>query len=520
MRIHPIVSGFALAGALSTGVGAQTWPEITGKVVFGWQGWHNCPGDQKGTSWFHWSRNGAPTPTNLVVDMYPDLSEFDADELCAMNGFTIGGKTANLFSARHPKSVDRHFKWMKEYGLDGVLVQRFLTEASGKRQGGDVVLKNAMDAARTHGRVFAIEYDLSGHNEGTLLDQLKTDWTYLVDQMKVTEHPGYLRHKGKPVLAIWGMGLNDGNHPPATPAAAATLVKWFRQDAGEKYRVAYLGGVPSGWRTRDADAFTDAGWNAVYDSMDIVQPWTVGRYVDSAGVDRWKTQRLDGDVARAQQKGRAYQPVVWPGFSWKNLNAGPENQIPRKGGSFLWRQAVNAKRSGAPMLKIAMFDEVDEATAMYKLAAKRSDAPAEGFWLTLDADGLSLPSDWYLRVANVVTRMFRNEITPTDVLPLRPGDPLALVEVGEGARPRGVLRASRAGRGVEFLAPAGTASLRIHDLRGRLVGSLATGAASGIGNTGVTLSWGSSSAPGLYHAIALDASGRVLASAPVALSAP
>jgi hypothetical protein len=167
VRIHFILSGLALACALSNGVGAQTWPEITGKVVFGWQGWHNCPGDQKGTSWFHWSRNGAPTPTNLVVDMYPDLSEFEPDELCPVSGFTIGGKTANLFSARHPKSVDRHFKWMKEYGLDGVLVQRFLTEAPGKRQGGDVVLKNAMDAARTHNRVFAIEYDLSGHNEAT-----------------------------------------------------------------------------------------------------------------------------------------------------------------------------------------------------------------------------------------------------------------------------------------------------------------------------------------------------------------
>jgi hypothetical protein len=351
------------------------------------------------------------------------------------------------------------------------------------------------------------------------MEQLKTDWTYLVDQMKVTEHPGYFRHKGKPVLAVWGMGLNDGNHPPSTPAAAAALVKWFRQDAGAKYQVAYLGGVPSGWRTLNADAYADAGWSAVYDSMDIIQPWNVGRYGDSAGADNWRTTRLNGDVTRTQGKGRAYQPVIFPGFSWKNLNNGPANQIPRKGGSFLWRQAVNAKRAGAPMLKIAMFDEVDESTAMYKLAAKRSDAPDQGFWLTLDADGQNLPSDWYLRLAYQVTRMFRNEIQPTDALPIRPGDPLA-VSPSRGPSPGAGLAAVRSGEGLGLTVPGATSEVRILDLRGRAVATLRAPSHEGHGK--VTLLWNGSSAdgrraaPGLYRLLALDASGRALASAPAA----
>ena len=46
-----------------------------------------------------------------------------------------------------------------------------------------------------------------------------------------------------------------------------------------------------------------------------------------------------------------------------------------------------------------MFDEVDEATAMFKLAETSSDIPAQGNFVTLDADGTDLPSDWYLRLA-------------------------------------------------------------------------------------------------------------------------
>ena len=49
------------------------------------------------------------------------------------------------------------------------------------------------------------------------------------------------------------------------------------------------------------------------------------------------------------------------------------------------------------------------------------DAPDQGFWLTLDADGADLPSDWYLRLAGEITRMFHGEIKPDSKLPAKPG---------------------------------------------------------------------------------------------------
>src|SRR5260370_65106 len=117
-------------------------------------------------------------------------------------------------------------------------------------------------------------------------------------------------------------------------------------------------------------------------------------------------------------------PVIFPGFSWYSLTRGAtQNQIPRRGGSFLWRQAYNARRAGVQMLKIAMFDEVNEATANFKVAPRRQDAPDEGYWLTLDADGFRLPSDWYLRLAGEITRIFHGQSAATAALPTSPGPP-------------------------------------------------------------------------------------------------
>lgn len=394
---------------------------LNGKVLLGYQGWFRCPGDgAPGGNWGHWART-TPTPESLVIDMYPDLSEFKTSELCALPGFTIGGSPAYLFSAANSQVVDRHFLWMKQYGLDGVLLQRFVSDIAANRRNGDVVLKNVMAAAKKYGRVFAIEYDVSGANTATVAASLQKDWAYLVDTVKVTAQPGYLHHDRKPVVSVWGIGLGDDKHPPSTPAAALELIRWFKTRAG----VTYIGGTPAYWRSLSNDASHDPAWATTYQEMNVIQPWTVGRFRDIASADEWNQQRLTPDLAATAENHQLYMPVIFPGFSWHNLNRqSRENSIPRLGGKFLWEQAYNARISGAQMLKIAMFDEVNESTAIFKVAARRQDAPEQGFWLTLDADGdepggEALPSDWYLRLAGEITRMFRGEAMPAKEIPSR-----------------------------------------------------------------------------------------------------
>ncbi|MDB5106571.1 MAG: hypothetical protein JWP91_4260 [Fibrobacteres bacterium] len=451
---------------------------LKNKVLFGYQGWFDCP--LSGGGWTHWS-HGVPAEGTMTVDAYPDLREFKAADLCPAGDFRIGAKQAYLFTAKTPAIVDAHFRWMQEYGLDGVYIQRFVGETSWKRSTGDVVLKNAMKAAAAYGRVFAIEYDVSGASDAGFADAIKKDWMYLVDSLKVATAPGYLHENGKPVVSVWGIGFTD-NHPPADPAAAAAFIAWFKTGAAEKYRIYYMGGTPSWWRPLNQDARTDPAWKPVYKSMDAIQPWAVGRYGDSAGVDNWKKTSLIPDLAETKLNGNFYVPVVFPGFSWKNLNAGPANQIPRKGGKFLWRQAMNAKAAGAEALKIAMFDEVDEGTAMFKIAPKRADAPDKGYWLTLDADGLDLPADWYLRLAGEITKVFHGTRAVTDTIPIRPGDPMALIPrtPASPASPGFKVLAGRDGTvrfqaipGYGAASAAAIGNLLIRDPAGRLVRTLA-----------------------------------------------
>jgi hypothetical protein len=114
--------------------------------------------------------------------------------------------------------------------------------------------------------------------------------------------------------------------------------------------------------------------------------------------------------------------VVFPGFSWHNLKGDPSplNQIPRNAGTFYWRQIFNAISAGCTMIYGAMFDEVDEGTAMFKMVPTPNELPVEGTFVPLNIDGTNLPSDWYLRVADQGSRMVRGDIPLQSQIPITP----------------------------------------------------------------------------------------------------
>jgi hypothetical protein len=279
----------------------------------------------------------------------------------------------------------------------------------------DGVLHNVRAGAEEHGRVFAVMYDISGQREG-LVETLKQDWVHLVDELRVTESPRYLHHRGKPVLVIWGFGFHDRH---ATPAEAAELIEFFKNNPDPRYRVTLVGGVPSRWRTGGYDTKPSLEWDRVYRAFDVISPWTVGRFRDAATVDHFYRGVIAGDLDAVRGSGIEYLPVVFPGFSWHNLKgSSPLNQIPRRGGRFFWRQVQNALRAHCTMIYSAMFDEVDEGTAMYKLGASPAEVPSEPGFVTLDAEREPVPSDWYLRLAGEAQKMLRGEPMPAAELPL------------------------------------------------------------------------------------------------------
>lgn len=386
------------------------------KMLLGYQGWFACPGDGSAVNrWVHWFRSQTPTAANATVDFLPDISEFEADELFDTAMTHSNGAPVRVYGAAKRKTVMRHFKWMRDYGIDGVFLQRFTSELGSSTFAAwrNQVTSNVWAGAEAYGRVFAIMYDISGQPASSLVSTLTNDWNFLVNTMKVTSSPRYQRHRGKPVVAIWGFGFTDR---PGTPQDALLVINQFKS-AG----FTVMGGVPTYWRTLTADSQTDPAWANVYRAFDIISPWAVGRYGDTAGADNFRANLIAPDLALTRSLGLDYMPVIFPGFSWHNLfNNYPVNQIPRHAGNFYWRQAYNAVAAGCTMVYGAMFDEVDEGTAMFKLAPTPAELPAQGTFVPLNIDGTNLPSDWYLRLAGAATRMLRGDMPLTFVRPANP----------------------------------------------------------------------------------------------------
>lgn len=155
---------------------------LTGKVMCGYQGWFNCEGDGANLGWTHWSRNRRqpPGPGNVTVDLWPDVSEFDSDERFQTEFRLAGGQPAEAFSSGNRKTVQRHFQWMRDYGIDGIFLQRFangLKSETAKRHK-DQVLQSVRASALDTGRVYAVMYDLTGLRSGEV-KRVASDWQSL-----------------------------------------------------------------------------------------------------------------------------------------------------------------------------------------------------------------------------------------------------------------------------------------------------------------------------------------------------
>ena len=305
---------------------------MNGKLLMGYQGWFACPNDSSAPNqWWHWFHNQTPTAANVNTDFLPDTSGFTSSELFDTGMTYSNGSPVQFYSSAVQETVLRHFQWMQENQLDGVFLQRFLTDLSSPQfyPFRNQVTANVRAGAEAYGRVYAIMYDVSGQPTNTLVSNITNDWLYLVNTMHITNSTRYLHHKGKPVVALWGFGFNDGNHL-ASPQQAQTVINWFKSQD-----VTVMGGVPTYWRTLQNDSYTNAAWTPVYLSFDAISPWAVGRFGNNAGADSYTANITIPDLAECKPNGIDYLPVVFPGFSWFNENGGPLNQIPRNGGSFL-----------------------------------------------------------------------------------------------------------------------------------------------------------------------------------------
>ncbi len=403
------------------------------KLLMGYQGWHTAAGDSSpldnggASGWDHWAQFVTPSPSTTEVDFWPDNTELGYDELFPTNFTYPDGSNASLWSNWNQKTTMRHFRWMRDNNLDGVFLQRFISEVGDPRY---FALRNRLAqytraGAEKYGRVFAIEYDITGYTGSNLVSALETDWNYMVNTLHITSSPNYLHHNGKPVIVIYGFGYF--NRPtaaqPATPAQAAAAIAFFKSRG-----LTVVGQTPIFWQLLGLDSLSDPAWTNVYLSYDVISPWFFCCYNTDADVDNGFLARLTSDVnfINANASGVGYMPVVHPGFSFHNeafnvysdASGYAYNQEPRRGGDLYWRQIYDAISAGTSMIYSANFDELEEGTAMFKMGATAARVPTTGGIMALNIDGYSLPSDWYLQLANQASEMLKGQITLTPTIPI------------------------------------------------------------------------------------------------------
>ncbi len=390
---------------------------LLGKVMCGYQGWFAAPGDGSGRSWVHYSARGQFKPGQCSIDLWPDMSELSGDEKCATVFKHKNGSVASVFSSQNRKTVVRHFKWMRDHGIDGVFLQRFGTTIKSTRglAGRTIVTSNVQAGANLHGRTWAMMYDLSGLRKGDIAKYVIEDWKLLIDKMRITRDKAYLHHKGKPVVGVWGIGFNDNRKYSLDECKQ--LVKFLKNDP--KYgRNTVVLGVPTGWRALTRDSVRDKKLHDVIRLADIVSPWTVGRFANPTDARSHASITVRADLAWCKKARKEYLPVIFPGFSWRNMQKAhggnsPLDQIPRRKGAFLWSQAAANSRAGAKMIYVAMFDEIDEATAIFKC----TNNPPTGASKFLTYEGL--PTDHYLWLTGQAGRLLRKEIPASANIPKR-----------------------------------------------------------------------------------------------------
>ncbi|MDR3403734.1 MAG: sulfatase-like hydrolase/transferase [Chthoniobacter sp.] len=382
------------------------------KVMSGYQGWFRCPGDASNMGWIHYSR-GPITPASLTFEMWPDVHEFSKDERFAAPGFTLpDGSPAELFSSDNAATVQRHFEWMRDYGIDGVYLQHFLLDMPGapaedRYDSRRRVLDHVRRAAEQTGRVWAISFDAAGTPADRIFELLTTEWRRLVDE-KITANPRYLHEQGLPVVQIWGFyWKNPSNH--MTAEVAEKLIAFFKQPG--PYAAFLAGGGDWDWRRN-----TDPAWQAFYRKFGAYSPWNVGNAPTNASGEKFAAIDYWADDKRTcEQNGVFWLPVVYAGFSWDNLqqkSPGTTN-IPRRGGKFLWEQLHALSGLGADSIYVAMFDEIDEGTAIFKVT---SAPPTQGHFVGYEG----LPSDWYLRLAGEGGRLLKQRLPVPAEIPIQP----------------------------------------------------------------------------------------------------
>jgi hypothetical protein len=330
--------------------------------------------------------------------LFPDLSEFGPEERFKTGIIKPDGTAVEVYSSVNKDTVDRHFQWMRDYRIDGAFVRRFALglRHSRARSHTLTVLQNARAGAAANGRTYAVMYELMGM-EADKIDLLIKDWKDLTQVHGITSDDAYLKHEGKPVVAISGIGYSDRDY---SLAECRQLIE-FLQAQG----CAIMVSVPSDWRSLDSDAIADPTLLDLLATVDIINPTSIGSYETPRAVRDYASTIWRSDKAWCDARGIDYIPAIFPGYSRGSFDEKDQDAVPRQHGKLLWAQFQSAKSVGCQMALVVSFDGMNNGTAILKFDKTATNLP--------DINGIGfedIPNDYYLKLTGDGGMLLKNAI--------------------------------------------------------------------------------------------------------------
>ena len=363
--------------------------DVVGKLTVGYQGWFAAAGDGSPfNSWQHQNLESWPECSEYT-NTYAG-SPFNQDGVVQPGYFgNLGnGRPARLFSSYDQQVANTHCLWMQQSGIDCIALQRFgsaIVVGSVKKAQFDGIATIMKNAAQTYGRKFYIMYDCKA------TDPIDVDWTNTITgSLNLTASPYYAKQNGKPVVCFWGVGKSDRG----ASTDWLNKINWFKSQG------CYVIAGTLGNFTTDTTNIN------AYQAADMIMPWWVGKQ------SNFQTSYIN-DLAWCNARNIDYQGCVYSGTAFSNTNGqtvSPRNQIKKMHGDFMWQMWAGIRNAGVQSAYVAMFDEAQEATSIFKCAETVADIPAGKYFLTLDADGVPVSSDFYLRLVNNGQKMMKGLI--------------------------------------------------------------------------------------------------------------
>lgn len=203
------------------------------------------------------------------MSIYLEASRIDVDAVLP------SGQHLQIFSSADERVIQTHLQLMKQFSIGGPFVQRFLSDIkdSNLKLWKNKILSRVRQAAALNSRTFAVMYDLSGLSNQQVRDILLND----VREFEISgvfQDSNCMTRSGMPLIALWGLGFNDRN---LDPSLIQEIIGTLKQRG-----FAVMGGVPFYYGRGGGDVSPDPRWKYIFDLLDVVSPWAVGRYQNLA----------------------------------------------------------------------------------------------------------------------------------------------------------------------------------------------------------------------------------------------